>query len=43
MSMHGITEARIEAVNKKRTEDTDTTIPDQRGIAGHHNAISEEH
>ena len=40
--LHGITESRIEWVNKKRTPDTDTLIPDQHGLAGHHNAISEE-
>ena len=40
MSMHGITESRIEWVNKKRTPDTDTVIPDQHGLAGNHNAIS---
>ena len=33
-SMHGITESRI--------EDTDTVIPDQRGLKGNHNAISQE-
>ena len=41
-SMHGITESRIEWINKKRTEDTDTVIPDQRGLSGNHNAISEQ-
>ena len=42
VSMHGITEARVEWINKKRTEDTNTVIPDQRGLSGNHNAISEE-
>ena len=28
-SMHGITESRIESINNKRTEETDTVIPDQ--------------
>ena len=41
-SMHGITESRIESINNKRTEDTDTVIPDQRGKKGNHNAVSEE-
>ena len=41
-SMHGITESRIESINNKRTEETDTVIPDQRGKKGDHNAVSEE-
>ena len=40
--MHGITESRVEWINRKRTEDTNTVIPDQRGLSGNHNAISEE-
>ena len=40
--MHGITEARVEWINKKRTEKTDAVIPDQGGLSGNHNAISEE-
>ena len=40
--MHGISESRIEAINQKRCEDTDTVIPDQRGLKGNHNAVSEE-
>ena len=42
VSSHGIHKSRIETVNLKRTDDTDTVIPDQRGRTGHHNAISEE-
>ena len=41
-SMHGISESRIEAINQKRCEDTDTVIPDQRGLKGNHNAVPED-
>ena len=42
LSSHGLHKSRIETLNTKRTGDTDTVIPDQRGRSGHHNAISEE-
>ena len=41
-SMHAISESRIEAINQKRCEDTDTVIPDQRGLKGNHNAVPED-
>ena len=42
LSMHGIPKSRVESVNNKRTEDTDSVIPDQQGRHGHHNVISVE-
>ena len=42
LSSHGIPKSKVEELNKKRSEDTDTVIPDQRGRAGNHNQISEE-